>query len=43
MVCIVPHFIIFLCNNHIYIRIQAWLCMPQIGLLKWRNFISQIL
>jgi hypothetical protein len=24
MVCIVPHFIIFLCNNHIYIRIQAW-------------------
>ena len=32
MVCIVPHFIIFLCNNHIYIRIQAWLCMHQIGI-----------
>ena len=30
MVYIVPHFIIFLYNNHTHIRIHAWLCMPQI-------------
>ena len=24
MVCIVPHFINFMYNNYIYVRIQAW-------------------
>ena len=38
MVCIVPHFIIFLYNNHTYLRIQAWLCMPQIGIWPISNF-----
>jgi hypothetical protein len=44
MVCIVPHFIIFLCNSHIYIRIQAWLhgCMPQIEMDKFsrKSFVK---
>ena len=42
MVCIVPHFIIFLYNNHTYIRIQAWLCMPQIGIWPISNFSANL-
>ena len=35
MVCIVPHFIIYLYNNYIH-TYSAWLCMPQIGI--WSDF-----
>ena len=38
MVCIVPHFIIILYNNHTYIRIQAWSCMPQIEFGRFQIF-----
>ena len=37
MVCIVPHFIIYLYNNYyIHTTYSAWLCMPQIGI--WSDF-----
>jgi hypothetical protein len=32
----------FLYTNHTYIRIQAWLCMPQIGIWSISNFFAKL-